>query len=360
MVGRDLVPYLLRHSDAELILLCHRRGAGPDAASYLREVHDLPPTRRIRLVHGDIRRPDLGLAARDRELLRRSATHILHAAACTRFDMPLKAIRATNVVGTRHLLDLARGCKSLDRFGYVSTAYVSGRRTGLILEKELEHHAGFVNTYEQSKYEAENLLAAVQEMIPIAIYRLSTVFGDSRTGEVRTMTAPHLAMKILHHGLASIMPGQPAYRVDLIPSDFAAASVGRLFLDGFEAGRTYHLTANPEKSYTLAELVDGIYETFGALDPAWAARQYPKPVFSSAGAFTAFMDTAEHANNPLIHGVLRSMQHFAYQLTCPKVFDRSNVKRVMPSYDDDMPDIRRYFEKVIRYCVASRWGKRAA
>lgn len=360
MVGRDLVPYLLTHSDAELVLLCHRRGAGMDAASYLREVHDLPTTRRVRLMRGDIRRPDLGLAARDRELLRRSVTHVLHAAACTRFDKPLKAIRATNVVGTRHLLDLARGCRRLEQFGYVSTAYVSGRRTGLILEEELEHQAGFVNTYEQSKYEAEMLLAALQETLPIAIYRLSTVFGDSRTGEVRTMTAPHLAMKIIHHGLASIMPGLPGYRVDLIPGDFAASCVGRLFLDAFEAGRTYHLTANPNKSYALEDLVDGIFEVFGALDPEWSARQYPKPVFSSADAFTAFMDTAEHANNPLVHGVLRSIQHFAHQLTCPKVFDRSHVLRVMPGYDDEMPDIRQYFEKVIRYCVATRWGKCAA
>lgn len=358
MVGRDLVPYLLTHSDTDLVLLSHRRGAEADAASTA--YPGLSPTPRIRIVAGDIRRPDLGLAPADREMIRRSATHILHAAACTRFDQPLEDIRATNVVGTRHMIDLARRCSRLEQFGYVSTAYVSGRRTGMICEDELEHEEGFVNTYEQSKYEAENLLASLKNALPIAVYRLSTIFGDSRTGEVHNMTAPHLAIKIIHHGLASLMPGLPHYRVDLIPGDFAASTVGRLFVDGFEAGQTYHITANPQKSYALSELVDDVFETFSALEPEWRTRQYPKPVFSSPDAFRAFMDTAEQAKNPVIQGVLRSMQHFAHQLTCPKVFDRTNVKRVIPSYDEEVPDIRQYCRKVIRYCLETRWGKRAA
>lgn len=360
MVGRDLVPYLLTHSDADLVLLSHRRGAVEGGRSMWHTIPGLAPSPRIRIVGGDIRRPDLGLASGDREMIRRSATHILHAAACTRFDQPLQQIRATNVVGTRHVLDLARRCSRLEQFGYVSTAYVSGRRTGLIREDVLEHESGFVNTYEQSKYEAEALLSSLRTSLPIGVYRLSTIFGDSRTGEVHNMTAPHLAIKIIHHGLASIMPGLPYYRVDLIPGDFAAATVGRLFLEGFEAGRTYHITANPDKSYALSDLVDAVYETFAALEPEWRRRMYPKPVFSSPEAFRAFMNTAEQANNPVIQGVLRSMQHFAHQLTCPKVFDRTNVKRVIPSYDADVPDIRNYCRKVIQYCLATRWGKRAA
>lgn len=360
MVGRDLVPYLLSHSDANLLLLTHRRGGGQDAAAYLQSVHGLTPTPRVRVVNGDVRRPDLGLASKDRALVRRTTTHILHAAASTRFDSPLKSIRSTNVVGTRHVFDLARRCVRLERLGYVSTAYVSGRRTGLIREDELEHGAGFVNSYEQSKYEAEGLLASVKGVLPITVYRLSTLFGDSRTGVVRTMTAPHLAIKIIHHGLASIMPGLPQYRVDLIPGDFAASIIGRLFLDGFEPGRTYHITANPAKSYALSDLVDAVYETFASLDPAWRMRQYPKPVFSSPEAFGMLMRTAEHADNPLVLGVLRSMQHFAHQLTCPKVFDRANVKRIIPAYDVEVPDIREYCEKVIQYCLKTRWGKLAA
>lgn len=355
MVGRDLVPYLLHHSDANLVLLSHHAALG-GASGRL----SFAATSRVRVVRGDVRRPELGFASNDRDMIRRSATHILHAAACTRFDQPLDDIRATNVVGTRHVIDLARRCNRLDQIGYVSTAYVSGRRTGLIREDELGHQAGFVNTYEQSKYEAESLLASLRTNLPIAVYRLSTIFGDSRTGEVHNMTAPHLAIKIIHHGLASLMPGLPHYRVDLIPGDFAAATVGRLFLSGFEAGQTYHITANPDKSYSLAELVDAVFETFAELEPGWGMRQYPKPVFSSPDSFSAFMHTAEQAKNPVIHGVLRSMQHFAHQLTCPKVFDRANVKRVIPSYDDDVPDIRAYCRKVIRYCLETRWGKRAA
>ncbi len=359
MVGRDLVRHLLTHTDAELVLLRHRQKAGMETSS-CGHAFGLPSKSRIRLVDGDIRRPDLGLTAADRDVIGRFATHILHAAACTRFDHRLDDIRATNVVGTRHVVDLARRCRRLERFGYASTAYVSGRRTGLIRENELEHEQGFVNTYEQSKYEAEVLLASLKAALPIAVYRLSTVFGDSRTGAVRNMTAPHLAMKIIYHGLAAMMPGLPHYRVDLIPGDFAASTVARLFLESFEDGQTYHITANPQKSYALSDLVDVIYEEFAVADPEWRKRRYPKPVFASEKSFGLFMRSVEQADDPVLFGVLRSIQHFAHQLTCPKVFDQTQVKRLLPSYDDDVPDIRQYCRKVVRYCVQTRWGKRAA
>ena len=53
--------------------------------------------------------------------------------------------------------------KRLDRFVHFSSAYVSGDRTGVILEEELEEGQSFRNVYEGSKYKAEVLVRRAGE-----------------------------------------------------------------------------------------------------------------------------------------------------------------------------------------------------
>jgi thioester reductase-like protein len=45
--------------------------------------------------------------------------------------------------------------------------------TGRIPEAPLDNHNGFVNTYQQSKYEAEQLVFEAMSEIPTVIYRLA-------------------------------------------------------------------------------------------------------------------------------------------------------------------------------------------
>src|SRR5439155_19750080 len=118
----------------------------------------------------------------DAEAVSSRVTAIVHAAANTRFDAPLPEARAANVDGTRHVLEFARRCPRLDRVVALSTTHVAGRRTGTILEDDLEHDAEFVNTYEATKYEAERELRAAMRDLPIAVARISTVTGDSCSG----------------------------------------------------------------------------------------------------------------------------------------------------------------------------------
>lgn len=356
MVGRDLVPYLYAHTDASLVLLLHRAGAGMAPADYLHRYHGLEPSPRLRIVRGDVTAPGLGLDAPDHAALTRTVTHVLHAAASTRFDQPLAAARRLNVVGTLRAATFAAACGRLRQFGFVSTVYVAGRRTGVIREDELGHAEGFVNAYEQSKYEAEGLLRSLATALPVAVYRLSTVFGDSRTGVVHNLTAPHHALRILHLGLGALLPGRADYPVDLIPSDFAARTLGRLFMEAFEPGTTLHLAAGAAGSISLGELIDLLYEAFSKHDPAWARRGYPRPAFASEHAFAAFVETVEQSGNVLLRGVLRSILPFAGQLTSPKQFDLTEVTRRLPSYGADLPDVRSYAALVARYCVESQWS----
>jgi thioester reductase-like protein len=362
-IGRALVPYLLRESDANLVLLLHRRGV-ETARAYLPGeafgVADCAWNDRVRFVAGDVAKPGLALTDPVRKHLQNVTTHVIHSAALTRFDRPLAEVRRVNLDGTRHVVSLAQDCSKLERFAFVSTAFVSGCRVGNILENELDHADGFVNTYEQSKYEAELFIRSMRSTLPIAVYRLSSVVGDSRSGVVNHFSAPHHAMRMMYMGLASMMPGTPDYPVDLIPGDVAARAICELFVRRFRPDQVFHITAGREKSFTLSEVIDDIYRHFSELDEDWARRRYPKPALAPTRTFDLFLRSVEDANNVFLKSVLRTIRHFAQQLNYPKAFDRSELLACYPELEDLMPDIRAYFGKVVRFCLQSDWGQHVA
>ena len=77
-------------------------------------------------------------------------------------------------------LELARKAPALERFVHVSTAYVGGTHTGRFDEDDLDVGQGFRNTYEQSKFEAEQVVRA--SGLPVRVVRPSIVVGESTYG----------------------------------------------------------------------------------------------------------------------------------------------------------------------------------
>ena len=163
-------------------------------------------------------------------------------------------------------------------------------------------------------------------------------------------------MQLMYLGLASVLPGSPDNPVDFIPADVAAATLCTLFLDAFRPGETFHVTAGPEKSCTLSTVIDEIYDAFARLDPGWPGRNFPKPALASSAAFDRFLQSAEKATRPSLLAALRATRQISY----PKLFDRKNLTRAVPDYDDNLPDLRQYFRKVVRYCLRTGWGRHAS
>jgi long-chain acyl-CoA synthetase len=356
MAGREITRYLLTRTDAELTLVLHDTGKALSRPRLLRELFRLEPIppliRRLRLVRGDLTRDRLGLPSAVYADLTANVDGIIHAAATTRFDLALADARRINVGGTEHLVRFATRCRKLARFGLVSTVFVSGRRHGLILESERVHSAGFVNTYEQSKYEAEACLES--SGLPYVIYRLSTLVGDSQTGFTSHFTTPHHALRVMHLGLASLVPGLPDCSVDLIPTDWAAATIVNHFLNEVQASRVVHLVAGNARSYSLAQVIDESYDRLGELDPVWKARHYPKPAIATQAAFQLLVGSAQRARDPLMISVLGMLKYFTEQFSYPKEFDARNLDGADPA-----PDIRDYYARVVAYCLKTRWGRHA-
>jgi nucleoside-diphosphate-sugar epimerase len=360
MVGREIVSLLLERTDASVNLLIHENGSGAGKELILKTFFNSPAksdyVERLNIFHGDITQPNLGLPDTEYQQLTRNITHVIHAAASTRFDLPLREARRINVNGTENAAKFALDCHHGPHFGFISTAYVSGKRTGEIKETELEHDAGFVNSYEQSKCEAELALRKFSGKVPISVYRLSTVIGDSRTGAVSHFIAPHQAIRIMYLGLGAMTPGTPGYEVDLIASDYAADTIFRLYWENFVPGSVFHIT-HGSGSFTLQEIIEENYRVLGRVDPEWLKRDYPMPVIVNAETFDLFMKSAEVAKNPVVKRMLRTLNSFSGQLVYPKGFDRTELHAALPDYEEGLPDIRDYYGRVIEHCVRTNWGK---
>ncbi|URE34350.1 fatty acyl-CoA reductase [Musa troglodytarum] len=61
---------------------------------------------------------------------------VLNVAGTTNFDERYDVALGVNVLGAKHILEFAKRCVRLEMLLHVSTAYVAGEQSGLILEKK--------------------------------------------------------------------------------------------------------------------------------------------------------------------------------------------------------------------------------
>ena len=342
VIGRELLARLIDRPEVErLYALVRRAGL----------TH---PSRKVIPVEGDITAGgSLGMTdAALREVA--GVTTVLHAAADTRFDAPATELRDANVVGTRNVVEFGRRLRQLERVCVLSTVYVAGRRQGRILETDLVHDAGFVNAYERSKYEMEAQLQEDQHTLPIAVARLSTVIGDSSNGQVGSQAAFHHALRLYYQSLAPMLPGVAENRVDLIPTDYAAAAVTALLCTEFQPGTTWHVCAADEAPQ-LGELLDLSIDAFHACRPAWRRRAIAKPAIVPLATFDRFADTVEELQDATLSAATRVVRPFAPQLAFPKLFDDTVARRSLDAHGIVRPHFPTYFRRVVRHLVEVHW-----
>ena len=245
-LGSELLPRVLARADDLNAVCLVQSQYKVHASSRMAEIEArYPATRgRIRLIDGDITRPGLGVT--DGPRLRSQIVEIYHLAAVYDLSVPRDFAMRVNVDGTRHTLDFAAACPSLDRFQYVSTCYVSGVYNGVFHEADLELGQRFNNFYEETKHLAEvEVRRDMANGIPATIYRPSIVVGDSTTGETQKYDGPYFAMRfMLRQPKIAMMPISPAARrtqFNVVPRDFVVAAIAYLAGSPISLGKTYNL-----------------------------------------------------------------------------------------------------------------------
>jgi len=320
LLGRDVLVRLLA-ADSRLRAFVLVR----DLGRWLHTAPELAHQSRVIAVCGDLCADGLGLTPDARAAIRRDVSAIVHLAADTTFSSPLDRARTVNTLGTQRVLELAHDCDTPARVAYVSTAFVAGRRTGVIGEDLHTANAGWVNAYEQSKYEAERLV--MEQAASWVILRSSTVVCDDVAGHVTQMNAVHRALNLYRHGLVAMMPGVVGSNVDAVTTSFVADGIARLALREDAAGKVAHLCAG-EGALPLVELLDITYERWAA-NPAWRKRGIVRPVITDLATYSLFERTIADVGDASLKRIAGALSHFVPQLALPKRFDTTNAEALL-------------------------------
>jgi nucleoside-diphosphate-sugar epimerase len=215
----------------------------------------------LQVLDGDISLPDFGLNECAKKQIVSSTEEVWHCAASLSFQQEDRdEIFRMNVDGTRHLLDLVKLMPS-PRLQHVSTAYIAGNRPDLALETEINVGQTFKNAYEESKCQAELLIAEEQRKgtITACVYRPSIVIGDSKSGRATHFHGVYAFIRGLWAALERFrrrMPeagpvnlplrvlGAETQTLNFVPIDYVVDCMVEISARPDSIGGTYHL-ANP-------------------------------------------------------------------------------------------------------------------
>jgi len=291
-----------------------------------------------------------------KEAERGRITHLVHAAAVTRFDVDRETAQAVNVEGTAKVVAFARRCPRLESLGLLSTVYATGLRGGAITERPYNGDAGFANDYEWSKAQAEQRVAEVAGDLPWRILRVATVVADDPSGAVTQRNAFHDTLKLWFHGLLPLVPGDARTRLYLVTGDFVVDALVRVMASP-EAGGVYHLAHSAAESLTLEAALDVVAERFESVE-GFRRRGVLRPLLGDEESFELLARGVSTFGGGMVRQSLQSVVPFARQLFVGKELDNVRLRQVLgPSYR--APDAAELVRRTCDTLVATRWGRHA-
>jgi thioester reductase-like protein len=263
-IGRRLVRALLDdHADLRVVALVEGRMAGIARTVAADE-------QRLEILPGDISKRRLGLSDADWDRLAAEVTHVFHLAAIYDLAVPDELAQRVNVDGTGNVLELCLEARDLQRHVYISTAYVAGKRHGVVYEHELVMGQDFKNHYESTKFQAEVWVHETRERVPTTILRPAIVVGDSRTGETEKFDGPYYLLRTISRmaraNRAVVQFGHSDATFNVVPVDFVVAAIVAAAFDDAAAGETLHLV-DPHP-LTTKQLVTTLSERYAGRAPA--------------------------------------------------------------------------------------------
>lgn len=210
------------------------------------KIMDAFPGRKITIVEGDITLPQLGIVQESLSEIQNQIEVVWHLAAIYDLAVPKKIAWKVNVDGTRNVNEFVQQLPNLARYMYFSTAYVAGKREGVLLESELiRPKDGFKNYYEETKFEAELLVEDLKTKTPTTIIRPGIVRGNSLTGETKKFDGPYFFLNMIDK--IKFMPNIPYVGhskafINVVPIDYVIEASAFLSQEPEAAGKTLHLT----------------------------------------------------------------------------------------------------------------------
>ncbi len=341
-LGQALATDLLDRTESRLALFC-RGDDEPARARKLTRLGRLAGNPRCQVIFGDL--DSLEPMA---ELAREDIRYVVHCAAATDFGVVRELAQRVNVDGTQRVVDFARACPNLERFVFPGSLYAAGLREGSVSEEFLEEPAEFANHYEWSKWEAERILQAADDL-PWQIYRVGTILCDDISGRVSQFNVIHNTLSLLYYGLLSVVPGAADTRVYITTTDSTVATIVQQMHDG-EDRRILNVTNPGDLSLSLRDLLDRVYDAF-MRDERFAKHGVLKPLFCDWESFETLAQSIDSFGGAMAQS-LKSIFPFARQL-----FSDKDVQVSTQDVYGSTADVGDLIDATCDYLTATRWGR---
>jgi long-chain acyl-CoA synthetase len=306
---------------------------------------------RVHAVRGDITSPGLGLGV-ELDWLAERVGEIVHAAASVSFELGLEPSRKINLGGTDRILEFAARCQvrgGLRRLSYISTAYVAGGHAGPFAEDQLSVGQRFHNAYEQSKFEAELLVARWRERLPITVFRPSIVVGERESGWTASFNVLYWPLRAFARGTYVAVPARRQAAADVVSVDYVADAVIALSRMPAAEGLTYHLTAGADAA-SVGELIELAADYFDRPAPILLPpRLYRRAVHP------ILLRTAREPRRR--RALTRSEAFFPYFAT-KLTFSDARARADLDASGIKPARLPTYFRALVEFALAADWGRR--
>ncbi len=286
---------------------------------------------RVTVLDGDLVHADLGLDASGHAALD-AVTHVIHAAASVSFDLPAAEAARANIRTSLNLLEAMRARRSLERFVYVSTAYVTPHPgAGTPVEERLVPlpapaatllaaidggaddaallaRTGHPNTYTLTKCLSEHLLVERRGNVRMSIVRPSIISASRALpfpGWIDSAAGFGAFATLIGLGHLRAIIGDPAARLDVVPVDEVAHRITDAALRDREPVRIRHAVAGLARAPSVQACREEVERWFRVHRTA----RRPRVGFLGRSRLGFRLADLWHHRVPMAFGALRSDLH---------------------------------------------------
>jgi nucleoside-diphosphate-sugar epimerase len=342
--ARKMVEELVRAGERTLVHAVVQAKFGAEAREALDGL-PLEQRARVNLIEGDAAAMDLGLSGAEFRMLTREVDRIHHMAKISYLGAEPKVTEQLNVGGAREILELASACEDLKCLVFHSTANVSGNRTGLVLEEDLDKGQEYRNVVEETLARGEKIMRQAMPRLPIAVLRPTIVVGDSQTGEVDRFDGPYFLILLIVTSPPDFplpLPGRGDTPLHLVPVDYVVRAAWELGRDPRAPGRTFHVgDPTPLSVRRVFELV-----------AAAGGRRMPR------GSIPANL-TKALLRTPGLERLAKSPRGFLEALGTQVTYSFANTTELLADTDVRCPPLESYVDALVEYVQHRLREKRA-
>ncbi len=295
--------------------------------------------RRIKPVVGDLALPNFGIPDEKFELLAKYIDAVYHCGSIVNFAYPYSFLKKTNVEGTKEVIKFST-CRRIKHLFYVSTIGVF-EQSDLSFSRDISENdelpdpEGLFFGYSQSKWIAEKImLKAMEEGLPISIYRPGSVLGHSVTGVSNLDDLVNVIIKVINR--VGAIPDVDFHENGL-PVDVVADTIVKLSFMPESTGRRFHII-NP-KDVAVKDMID-YYLSYGYRMPVLPYRKWRDLLIKKAESDDYLL--------PYVSVVEKELSTMDGSILPNFLFD--NTRRLLTDYDQTAPEIdEKLFHTYLRY-----------